>query len=206
MSNYVAVVRRKPGEDIEHWKYIKREKKNGKWRYYYDEDRAKSDVKDKQKAYWNSAKKKPSAYADKDVYWDKSQGAWIEEHSDGSRTLYEDIIEENVIKENTVKENVIKENTVKEINLDKITIKELTTVGKPDNVEITEYDYSQKGVKKARRQYDIAKVIADGEKWIYNNVLDTKVGDFTAEVVGRGEALLNSWIKSLKKKTRKQTK
>ena len=30
-----------------HWKYIKRVKKNGKWRYYYDEESLKRDIKDK---------------------------------------------------------------------------------------------------------------------------------------------------------------
>ena len=32
------------GTYLEHWKYIKREKKNGKWVYYYDKDQLKKDV------------------------------------------------------------------------------------------------------------------------------------------------------------------
>lgn len=32
-------------DEIMHWKYIKREKVNGKWRYYYDKDEMKNDVK-----------------------------------------------------------------------------------------------------------------------------------------------------------------
>ena len=32
---YRAVMREDPSEDLNHWKYIKREKVNGKWRYYY---------------------------------------------------------------------------------------------------------------------------------------------------------------------------
>ena len=35
---YVAVTKEEPQKDLTHWKYIKREKKNGKWRYYYDRD------------------------------------------------------------------------------------------------------------------------------------------------------------------------
>lgn len=31
---------------LKHWKYVKREKVNGKWRYYYDTKQLKTDVKD----------------------------------------------------------------------------------------------------------------------------------------------------------------
>lgn len=41
----VAVVRRSDDE-LKHFKYIKREKKNGKWVYYYDTKSLKNDVKD----------------------------------------------------------------------------------------------------------------------------------------------------------------
>ena len=45
---YVAVQRSgQKQNELTHWKYIKREKKNGKWRYYYDRDSLKADVKDK---------------------------------------------------------------------------------------------------------------------------------------------------------------
>lgn len=33
---YRAVTKEDPAKDLTHWKYIKRVKKNGKWRYYYD--------------------------------------------------------------------------------------------------------------------------------------------------------------------------
>ena len=33
-------------DELYHWKYIKREKQaNGKWKYYYDTDQLKNDVK-----------------------------------------------------------------------------------------------------------------------------------------------------------------
>lgn len=35
MSEYIAVVNRKPEDELTHWKYIKREKVGGKWRYWY---------------------------------------------------------------------------------------------------------------------------------------------------------------------------
>lgn len=41
---YRAVTKEDPNKDLTHWKYIKREKKNGKWRYYYDKDTVKKDL------------------------------------------------------------------------------------------------------------------------------------------------------------------
>lgn len=41
-------------DELYHWKYIKREKKpNGKWRYYYDKDALKKDLKDKFNSIYN---------------------------------------------------------------------------------------------------------------------------------------------------------
>lgn len=34
-------------DELQHWKYIKKKKVNGKWRYYYDTESLKDDVKDK---------------------------------------------------------------------------------------------------------------------------------------------------------------
>lgn len=45
---YKAIVKRRPSDELQHHKYIKRVKgSNGKWRYYYDVDELKGDVKDK---------------------------------------------------------------------------------------------------------------------------------------------------------------
>lgn len=44
-------------DDIKHWKYIKREKKNGKWRYYYSDNE-----------YNKAAKNVASAKKDVDMY------------------------------------------------------------------------------------------------------------------------------------------
>lgn len=38
---YRAVNKPDPANELTHWKYIKREKKNGKWRYYYDDSELK---------------------------------------------------------------------------------------------------------------------------------------------------------------------
>lgn len=42
---YTAVVKRKSSDELTHWKYIKREKVGDKWKYYYDADQLKTDVK-----------------------------------------------------------------------------------------------------------------------------------------------------------------
>lgn len=43
---YKAVITRRSDDELKHWKYVKREKKNGKWVYYYDTKQLKNDVKD----------------------------------------------------------------------------------------------------------------------------------------------------------------
>lgn len=35
---YKAIVKRKPDDELQHWKYLRREKKGDKWRYYYEND------------------------------------------------------------------------------------------------------------------------------------------------------------------------
>ena len=37
---YCGVKRVKPEDELKHWKYIKKERVNGKWRYYYDDELA----------------------------------------------------------------------------------------------------------------------------------------------------------------------
>lgn len=39
---YKAVYEANPSTELTHWKYTKREKVNGKWRYYYDDDKTSS--------------------------------------------------------------------------------------------------------------------------------------------------------------------
>lgn len=40
----VIVTRKTTDDELYHWKYIKKVKKNGKWRYYYDMDELKDDL------------------------------------------------------------------------------------------------------------------------------------------------------------------
>lgn len=41
---YATVVRTGNKNELVHWKYVKKVKKNGKWRYYYDTDALKKDI------------------------------------------------------------------------------------------------------------------------------------------------------------------
>ena len=43
-GTYYAVHRGNTNDEIMHWKYIKKIKKNGKWRYYYDKDQFDKDI------------------------------------------------------------------------------------------------------------------------------------------------------------------
>ena len=43
MKTYCAVIKDSKNE-LTHWKYIRREKKNGKWRYYYEKDNLRLNV------------------------------------------------------------------------------------------------------------------------------------------------------------------
>ena len=42
---YRAIIKSSQKDELTHWKYIKREKKNGKWVYTYDKESLKADVK-----------------------------------------------------------------------------------------------------------------------------------------------------------------
>lgn len=47
MSKYMIVngqLREIPDDELMHWKYIKREKKNGRWVYYYDHTSARAEL------------------------------------------------------------------------------------------------------------------------------------------------------------------
>ena len=44
INMYVAVQRTGEKNELKHWKYLRREKKNGKWRYYYEKDNSMLNV------------------------------------------------------------------------------------------------------------------------------------------------------------------
>lgn len=73
-------------EVLMHWKYIKREKKNGRWVYYYDEDAADREMKSLEAKYRQSQQDLKVAtsrhnQAKAVLYADKSQKAKDEEQA-----------------------------------------------------------------------------------------------------------------------------
>ena len=46
MSKQYYAIQKKDSNELTHWKYIKRVRKNGKWRYYYDKDALKKNIQD----------------------------------------------------------------------------------------------------------------------------------------------------------------
>ncbi len=63
MNKYIIIhgqLREIPEDELMHWKYIKREKVNGKWKYYYDQselDAAKASANKKRNAYERASDK-----------------------------------------------------------------------------------------------------------------------------------------------------
>lgn len=169
-------------DELYHWKYIKREKKNGKWRYYYDKNSASSDIKTKRDKYDSVSKK------------------YIGLSPEGEETiLTENIITENIIKEDIIVENIIKEDVITEDVIKEINVKEIKITGSSAATEWIR-DNSTLKAKVAKLDKDFTEDIASGEKWIYDNVLDTKFGDLSANIIGRVGEKVTSLLKSLRKK------
>lgn len=57
-NSHYAIHRTGSGNELKHWKYVKRERVNGKWRYYYDVDQLKDDIGVDELKSYNSAKNK----------------------------------------------------------------------------------------------------------------------------------------------------
>lgn len=57
-------VYKETSDDIQHWKYIKKVKKDGKWRYYYDKEQLKDDLGVDELKVYNDAKGKYEIAAD----------------------------------------------------------------------------------------------------------------------------------------------
>lgn len=80
-SSYTGAIH-PSSSDIKHWKYIKREKVNGKWRYYYAEDTLKNAIKDR--LGYDERDRMRQAYAERerlDDQYDKMQDhklQWME--------------------------------------------------------------------------------------------------------------------------------
>ena len=57
-NSHYAIHRTGSENELKHWKYVKRERVNGKWRYHYDVDQLKDDVGVDELKSYKSAKNK----------------------------------------------------------------------------------------------------------------------------------------------------
>lgn len=106
MSNhtYIGITRSKSNNELKHWKYLKKVKKNGKWRYYYDMESLKEDFKDKFDDIYNDPENIYDVDAsnyDKKIEQIKKSKEWkdivkredpeyVKKNKDGTKTYYID--------------------------------------------------------------------------------------------------------------------
>lgn len=182
---YYAVRRSDTSDELTHWKYIKREKVNGKWKYIYDDsssevNKAKKNVDEKQKELDDHF----------DEYWQKSYESELARLSKKQKRDPERV--EKI--KNKYESEAMKEATKsaysegKQLRLDAI---------KAQNT----YD-----IKKNSLEGKVDSTIIKAEKWVHEKVLSSKVGDVAADVIGRGEEKLNSLLGKVKKKRKTMTK
>ena len=160
-------------DGLQHWKYIKREKlPDGKYRYWYDEYSSTKDVASKQKAFMDVAKKPIDPYENvKDA---KVKGINVEDAK--------------------VKGLHIKDAKVEGLKAKAAEVKGIKFTGKPTNVDAYTIDRSTLKAKVADFSYKFTKKIASGEKWIYNNVLNTKFGNTLATAIGKASEKVSSFL------------
>ena len=162
-------------DGLRHWKYIKREKlPDGKYRYWYDEDSYAKDVASKQKAFMDVAKKSIDPYANENVDPAKVEGLNVEDAK--------------------VKGLHIKDAKVEGLKVKAAEAKGIKFTGKPTNVDAYTIDRSTLKAKVADFSYKFTKKIASGEKWIYNNVLNTKFGNTLATAIGKASEKVSSFL------------
>ena len=162
-------------DGLRHWKYIKREKlPDGKYRYWYDEYSSTKDVASKQKAFMDVAKKSIDPYANENVDPAKVEGLKVEDAK--------------------VKGLHIKDAKVEGLKVKAAEAKGIKFTGKPTNVDAYTIDRSTLKAKVADFSYKFTKKIASGEKWIYNNVLNTKFGNTLATAIGKASEKVSSFL------------
>ena len=162
-------------DGLRHWKYIKREKlPDGKYRYWYDEYSSAKDVASKQKAFMDVAKKPIDPYANENLKDAKVKGINVEDAK--------------------VKRLHIKDAKVEGLKVKAAEVKGIKFTGKPTNVDAYTIDRSTLKAKVADFSYKFTKKIASGEKWIYNNVLNTKFGNTLATAIGKASEKVSSFF------------
>ena len=136
MQECTFVVRRtNRSDELQHWKYLKKEKKNGKWRYYYDKDALAKDAKDKFNSIYNdpnniydvSARnynKKMELIKNSKEWQDivkREDPEYVQKNKDGSKTYY---LDDYLVKKKHPELDIISDlGAGRKISLNKITTK-----------------------------------------------------------------------------------
>ena len=262
-------------DGLRHWKYIKREKVGGKWRYWYDDQSASRDIKAKEdalnmfnpntimknvadanseiqegrKKVEESNAKYNKRYEDTKSDMQKQEKEIRQEldteHGKEFEDLYKKLMDnpdvakrqqetseriesgrksqESMRKEHEEAESYAnqKEKEVRDsIEEDRKQVEEATSYVIQKEKEVrdsieedrkqVEYvaskvlGYAEKsGIFKCKisnLSAKFTKKIAAGEKWIYNNILNTKFGNVTANVIGTATEKVSSFFNKLFKK------
>ena len=262
-------------DGLRHWKYIKREKVGGKWRYWYDDQSASRDIKAKEdalnmfnpntimknvadanseiqegrKKVEESNAKYNKRYEDTKSEMQKQEKEIRQEldteHGKEFEDLYKKLMDnpdvakrqqetseriesgrksqESMRKEHEEAESYAnqKEKEVRDsIEEDRKQVEEAKSYANQKEKEVrdsieedrkqVEYvaskvlGYAEKsGIFKCKisnLSAKFTKKIAAGEKWIYNNILNTKFGNVTANVIGTATEKVSSFFNKLFKK------
>ena len=248
-------------DGLRHWKYIKREKVGGKWRYWYDDQSASRDIKAKEVADANSEiqegrKKVEESNAKYNKRYEDTKSEMQKqekeiqqeldtEHGKEFEDLYKKLMDnpdvakrqqetseriesgrksqESMRKEHEEAESYAnqKEKEVRNsIEEDRKQVEEAKSYANQKEKEVrdsieedrkqVEYvaskvlGYAEKsGIFKCKisnLSAKFTKKIAAGEKWIYNNILNTKFGNVTANVIGTATEKVSSFFNKLFKK------
>ena len=262
-------------DGLRHWKYIKREKVGGKWRYWYDDQSASRDIKAKEdalnmfnpntimknvadanseiqegrKKVEESNAKDNKKYEDTKSEMQKQEKEIRQEldaeHGKEFEDLYKKLMDnpdvakrqqetseriesgrksqESMRKEHEEAESYAnqKEKEVRDsIEEDRKQVEEAKSYANQREKEVrdsieedrkqVEYvaskvlGYAEKsGIFKCKisnLSAKFTKKIAAGEKWIYNNILNTKFGNVTANVIGTATEKVSSFFNKLFKK------
>lgn len=153
-------------DGLRHWKYIKREKlPDGKYRYWYDEDSYTKDVASKQAPNQNVRN-------ENDLRYPMPKGV----------ALRKNVLRENVLRDPSTKGVVLKENDG----------------GRPGGGSSEESVFSKIKSTLKTKMSDISstftKSVGSGEKWIYNNILNTKFGNTLATAIGKASEKVSSFL------------
>ena len=237
-------------DGLRHWKYIKREKVGGKWRYWYDDQSASRDIKAKEDAlnmFNPNTIMKNVADANSEIQEGRKK---VEESNAKHNKRYEDTKSEMQKQEKEIRQELDAEHGKEFEDLYK-KLMDNPDVAKRQQETSERIESGRKSQESIRKEHEEAesysnqkekemrdsieedrkqveyvaskvlgyteksgifkckisnlsakftKKIAAGEKWIYNNILNTKFGNVTANVIGTATEKVSSFFNKLFKK------